>query len=87
MLDYKGILNHYREGIKSAEEYRERILPFVKFLSYIDTGREQLEYALTEARKLPDEYGLKELKEKIEEMKIFMDDYEHDAVVDDMAEK
>ena len=86
MLDYKGILNHYREGVKSADEYRERILPFVKFLSYIDTGREQLEYALAEANKLPDGYGLKELKEKIEEMKIFMDDYEGNAVIEDMAE-
>lgn len=86
MLDYKGILNHYREGIKSADEYRECILPFVKFLSYIDTGKEQLEYALTEATKLPDEYGLKELKDKVKEITDFLDEYSGESVVEDMAE-
>ena len=86
MLDYKGILNHYREGCKTADELRAKVTPFMEFLSYLDTAREMLINATTAAKAIPDEFGLKELKDKIEEITDFLDEYSGDSVIEDMAE-
>ena len=86
MLDYKGILNHYREGCKTDDELRNKVTPFMEFLSYLDTAREMLVNATTAARAIPDEFGLKELKDKVEEITDFLDEYSGESVVEDMAE-
>lgn len=86
MLDYKGILNHYREGCKTDDEFRAKVTPFMEFLSYLDIAREMLVNATTAARAIPDEYGLKELKDKIEEITDFLDEYSGDSVIEGMAE-
>ena len=86
MLDYKGILNHYREGCKTADKLRAKVTPFMEFLSYLDTAREMLINATTAAKAIPDEFGLKEIKDKVEEITDFLDEYSGDSVVEDMAE-
>ena len=86
MLDYKGILNYYREGCKTDDEFRAKVTPFMEFLSYLDTAREMLVNASTAARAIPDEFGLKEIKDKVEEITDFLDEYSGDSVVEDMAE-
>ena len=86
MLDYKGILNNYREGCKTTDELRAKVTPFMEFLSYLDTAREMLINATTAARAIPDEFGLKELKDKVEEITDFLDESSGDSVVEDMAE-
>ena len=85
MLDYKGILNHYREGCKTDDEFRANVTPFMKFLSYLDTAREMLVNATTAAKAIPDEFGLKEIKDKVEEITDFLDEYSGDSVVEDMG--
>lgn len=86
MLDYKGILNRYREGCKTDDELRAKVTPFMEFLSYLDTAREMLINATTAAKAIPGEFGLKELKDKIEEITDFLDEYSGDSVIEDMAE-
>ena len=85
MLDYKGILNHYRKDVKTDTELRNKITPFMEFLSYLDTAREMLVNATTAARAIPDEFGLKELKDKVKEITDFLDEYSGESVVEDMA--
>ena len=86
MLDYKGILNHYREGCKTDDELRTKVTPFMEFLSYLDTAHEMLTRATASGRNIPDEYGLKELKEKVEEITDFLDEFSGDSVIEDMKE-
>lgn len=86
MLDYKGILNHYREGCKTDDELRAKVTPFMEFLSYLDTAREMLVNATTAAKAIPDNFGLKELKDKVKEITDFLDEYSGESVVEDMAE-
>ena len=86
MLDYKGILNLYRKDVKTDDELRAKVTPFMEFLSYLDTAREMLVNATTAARAIPDEFGLKELKDKVEEITDFLDEYSGDSVIEDMNE-
>ena len=86
MLDYKGILNLYRKDVKTDDEFRNKITPFMEFLSYLDTAREMLVNASTAAKAIPDEFGLKELKDKVDEITDFLDEYSGDSVIEDIAE-
>ena len=85
MLDYKGILNYYREGCKTDDELRAKVTPFMEFLSYLDTAREMLVNATTAAKAIADEFGLKELKDKVKEITEFLDEYSGDSVIEDMG--
>lgn len=86
MLDYKGILNYYRKDVKTDDEFRTKITPFMTFLSYLDTAKEMLEHAAASAREIPDEFALKEIKDKVEEIINFLDEYSGDCVLKGMAE-
>ena len=86
MLDYKGILNYYRKNVKTDDEFRTKITPFMAFLSYLDTAKEMLEHAAASGREIPNEFGVKEIKDKVEEIIDFLDEYSGDSVVKGMAE-
>lgn len=85
MLDYKGILNYYREGCKTDDEFRAKVTPFMEFLSYLDTAGEMLKHAEARCKAIPDGFGLKELKDKVEEITNFLDEYSGDNVIEDMG--
>lgn len=85
MLDYKGILNYYREGCKTDDEFRAKVTPFMEFLSYLDTAGEMLKHAEARIKSIPDDFGLKELKWKVADMSAALDEFSGDSVIEDMA--
>ena len=85
MLDYKGILNYYRKDVKTKDELKNKITPFMTFLSYLDTAKDMLVNATTAGKLIPDEFGLKEIKDKVEEITSFLNEYSGESVVKDMT--
>lgn len=85
MLDYKGILHHYQESCKTKDEFKNKITPFMTFLSYLDTAKDMLVNATTVGKTIPDEFGLKEIKDKVKEITNFLNEYSGESVVKDMT--
>ena len=85
MLNYKNIIEYYRKDSKTESDFRDKIEPFFKFLAYLDTAGEMIANAIAISDSLPDEFGLKELKEQIKDTQAFLDEYSGESVTEDMA--
>lgn len=80
MIQLKELLNVYKEGCTSTEQYRTRVTPLMETLSYLATAEEMLNNALSVSMSLPDRYGIRELREKIDNALVWLEDYKNDNI-------
>lgn len=82
MIQLKELLNMYKEGCETHEQYRTRVTPLMETLSYLATAQEMLNNALSVSMSLPDRYGIKELRAKIDTVLAWLDNYKDENITE-----
>ena len=86
MIEVKELLNKYVENSTSYEELEERYNPLLQILGKLSTVQQIMTDVFNETQKLADGYGVKELRCKIENTLVWLNDYEEAKITNLLEE-
>jgi len=85
MIEAKELLKKYAEGCATEEELTKKINPLLQVLGKLSTAQELLTDILNKSMSLPDGYGVKELRCKLENTLVWLNDYEQDKNIKEIT--
>ena len=80
MIEIKELLKKYGESCTTREELTKKANPLLQVLGKLSTAQSLMNEILNESMSLPDNYGVKELRCKIENTLVWLNDYENDKL-------
>lgn len=79
-MDIKGLLEQYRKLSTNTEDFKNKIMPLNELVSRLSVVNDIMLKCRNTTLSLPNDYGVKELRDKIEDTLIWLKDFDYNNI-------